>query len=120
MSVLNVEHDLEEWILTGIPLRSQFFDEPIKRQILMLKCAEQRLTYAPQRLAEGWIAIQFCAHHDRVHKKPDQTLGLSAIAVSDWRPNDNVLLSAIPHKQYFERGKQGYEQRRMLALGEVL
>ena len=81
---------------------------------------QRTLAHALQVFAEGRIARQVAAQHQRVDKKADQAFELRPPTACNRSTHRDILLPRVAIEQDMERGEEGHEQRRPLALGELL
>ena len=82
--------------------------------------AQRGLAHLREQLAEGRIAREVGAQHQRVDEEADQPLELGAPAAGDRRADHDVLLPAVALQQHLEGGQQRHEQRRPFAPAQLL
>ncbi len=61
-----------------VALGLQLLDELLERQVLMRVGLERDFAHAPEQLAEGRVAREVCAQHERVDEEPDEVFDLAA------------------------------------------
>ena len=117
--MLEDKHDLEQRTAAGITRRLQIFNQLIKRQVLVRESSERCLAHALQNLRRRWICVHAGAHDECVDKETDQTLKIRMYSASDWRPDNDIFLTAGFGKQNLESREQGHEKRTALTSAEM-
>ncbi len=110
--VLQREEHLEQRRVAGAALRLQGFDHLLKRQILVLVCAQGRLAYPLEQLQERRGARKVDAQRQAVDQQADQGLAGRLVAVGHRHADDHVLLAGIAPQQGGIGSQQGHEQGR--------
>ena len=91
--------------------RVQGLDKALERHLLVLECLQRRLADPVQGLAEGGIAGQVGADHQRVDQKSHQAFGVLADASGNGRADGKIVLAAVAVQQHLERRQQGHVER---------
>ena len=72
--VLQGEHHLEERRAAQVALGLELLDQLLEGQVLVGVGAERGLAHAAQQLAEGGVAVEAGAQHERVDEEADEAL----------------------------------------------
>src|SRR6185503_18487314 len=94
--VRHCKHDLKQSHVTNATFEIQFFNQSLKRHILVSVRSEGHFPHSPQQLAETRIAGEVCAQRQRVHEEPDQSFHFSTCAIRNSCPHHDVFLSTQP------------------------
>ncbi|MNM94508.1 hypothetical protein D3C81_1069140 [compost metagenome] len=114
VTLLVVEHDLEQALFTGL---REGFEQLFEWQVLMRLRTQRRLTGLPQQFNEWQPRIQLRAQHLGVDEEADQPLGFQARTVGIRHTDADVALAAVAVQQSLERGEQQHEGGRFMGLG---
>ncbi|XSF02870.1 hypothetical protein VZP55_34980 [Myxococcus faecalis] len=90
--VLEAEHHLEQRVTAQVARGLQLLDELLEGQLLVRVRRHAHVLRAAQQLAEGGVAAQVVAQHQRVDEEADQRLQLRHVAAGDGRADGDVRL----------------------------
>ena len=105
--------------MAQIALRTEYFDQLFKRQILVRLRRQHRFADLLQQLGKRQICLQPPPENQRVDEKANQVFGFGKVTIGDWRTDQNVVLFAVAIEQCLEGGQQGHEQRHAVLLRQV-
>ncbi len=111
LHVLHGEHDLEERRVPQGALRLELLHQLLEGEVLVLERAQRVLAHAPEQRAEGGVAREVGAEHQRVDEEADQLLQLRAGAPRDRGPHGDVLLARPARQQRLEPRQHRHEER---------
>ncbi len=118
--VLEAEHHLEQRVTAQVARGLKLLDQLLEGQLLVRVRGHAHVLRATQQLAEGGVAVQVIAQHQRVDEEADQRLQLRHIAAGDGRADRDVRLPRVPVHQRLERGQQRHEEGGPLLLADLL
>ena len=97
-----------------------FFNQFLKRQVLMTVSRQRGFLHFPQQFAKSHFGGHGCAYHQRVHEEPDERLSLFASAIGNGRSNHNFILPRVAPQQSLKRRQQRHEQSCPFLSREIL
>jgi len=71
----------------------QLFYQFLERQFLMRIRIQSRATHLIDYVSKAGITRKIRAQHQRIHKKANEALELTALTTRDWRSHHQVLLA---------------------------
>src|SRR6185369_15278281 len=119
-AVLQLEHYLEQRLMTQTPLRLQLLHQLLERYVLMRVSPQTALPHLLQQFPEVWSNRQVRSQRQRVHEEPDHRLQLGSRPAGDRRSHHYFFLTAVAREQYLERCQHRHEHRHILALRQLL
>src|SRR5581483_11272071 len=91
--ILEGEKYLDQRVLAQAALRAKFFDQLLKRHVLVRVRAQRRFFHSIDQLAKTWISMNPCSQCQRVGEETDQSFKLSPYPIRDRCPDHDIVLT---------------------------
>ncbi|GEL68390.1 hypothetical protein MVI01_01740 [Myxococcus virescens] len=117
---LEVERGLEQRRVGQVAGGLHCLHQLLERDVLVRIGAQRRLPHALEQLAEGRVAGQVRAQHQRVDEEADEALRLDPTAAVLRRADQDVRLVRVARQQGLERGQHRHEEGGVLTLAHLL
>src|SRR5687768_15219085 len=103
--ILQREQNLNERIAAGMARGPEFFDQALKRDVLMRKCLQYRQAYAVHQFPKRGIIREIGTQYQRVHEKADESFSFHPSPVSNGDTDREVFLPTVALEQDLENRK---------------
>src|SRR5262249_24786618 len=109
-SILQHKHDLKERRAAQIPLRLQFFNHLLKRDVLVGIGSQTYLTHSVEHFHEWGVASEVGTQHQRVDEEANHAFYFRLPAIGNRGADTDIGLLRRASQQNLKSGEQEHEQ----------